>query len=274
MTRQKKARVKGAGYIYLRNGIYWLEHKINKQRIRKSLGVRHKFDKVMEDGTIVKGAESRAAEILNDAYFARTKTDVILNIAEQRRIINKQQWKLFDVFPYFERRYKRMHKVADSTFLNYIRQWNRFLDWMENNYPEITDPRHVTEQMAEDYWSIINKSASSTANQHLLTLKIVFESLNDQGLLSNPWKNITRLSPDGISKRYLTQEQINHLFGTFAPGEPNDDIDSDYIGGFYAGRNTGQRLEDCALLDWSTIDLNLRQIILKPMKTIRINRVI
>lgn len=91
---KRKKRAKGQGSIFLRNGIYQLEYMVNRQRKKISLGVSHKADKRDADGTLIKGAETLAREMLQPAKDARTKEEVLMQIAAQRNLIQPDALKI------------------------------------------------------------------------------------------------------------------------------------------------------------------------------------
>lgn len=272
-----KGRAKGTGYIYKdpKSGIFHVQWTINGQRRRKSLGVTHRRDKTLADGTVIKGAEAKASELLLPGLEARRKEDVIVKVAEQKGIIQAGDLSLADALGIFAPLYRQSHTIGDATFLNYERQWNRFVEWVRGNHPEITGLRQVTEEIAREYWSLFAYGAASTANQHLTTLKVVFSVLrNRAGLLLNPWDGITRRAGDGVPREYLTPEDREKIFASFGAGGANADRDSEYRIMFQAGCYIGQRLGDCCLLQKSEVDFKKRQIVLKPSKTRRINRMV
>ena len=270
-----KGRAKGTGYIFKdsKSGIYQLEYKVNGHRKKTSLGVRRLHDRTREDGTIEKGANTLAAELLEAGRQMRTRQEVILDFAEHRGIIEAGNLKLAEVFPKFSKIYRADRRVSDRTFLNYARQWGRFEKWLGDNHPEVAGLREVTEEIAKEYWRLFQDGAASTANQHLSTLKVVFETMKKPaGLLFNPWESIARRVKDGISREYLTKQDMTKLFQSFGPGGTNEHCPAEYRMLLQIGKSTGLRLADCCLLKWSKIDFGKNQIVLIPRKTHRITR--
>ena len=92
------ARKKGQGSIYQRvkGGTYYLQYTINGRKKRVSLKVTHLKDKNI-NGKIVRGAESKARDILDSIQAARTKQDVVNFVAEQKSIIKKSKIDFQDV---------------------------------------------------------------------------------------------------------------------------------------------------------------------------------
>lgn len=273
---KRKKRAKGQGSIFLRNGIYQLEYMVNRQRKKVSLGVSHKADKRDADGNLIKGAETLAREMLQPAKDARTKEEVLMQIAAQRNLIQPDALKIDSAFDVFETLYKRDHAITPDTWLNYVRQWNRFEVWLKSNYPGITELRLVTEEIAREYWTLFQELSASTANQHLTTLKAVFHTLKKQAdLFRNPFEDIPRRSADGISRKYLSEAEAAKIMQSFEPGGANALLDPAYKILFEHGRNLGQRLEDCVLLEWQAVCFKTpRQIQLMPLKTQRIKRIV
>lgn len=270
---KKKGRAKGTGYIFKIGDIYYVEYKQNGHRKKKSLKINHFRDRKKDDGTFVKGAETLVAEMLTAGQQMKTRQDIIIDIAQQKGIISADSMPLTDAFPEFAKIYRSERKVSDDTFLNYTRQWNRFESWLNSNYPHISELRDVTEDIAKKYWALFSDGAASTANQHLSTMKVVFDTLRDRaGLLSNPFDRIKRRTGDGVSREYITKPDMARLFKTFKGKGENAKCYPEYKRLFTIGKHTGLREADCIYLRWSEVQFDKNQIYLKPRKTIRLNR--
>lgn len=261
----RKMRTKGSGYIFKRGSIYYLELKKGSTRSVMSLKVAHYRDKLLKDGSILKGAETLARGILDSG-----SADMVQRITKDKEP-PRIKLPLQKVFDHFEEQYKLKHTVSNDTFMNYIRQWNRFHTWLEECHPEIKGLEQITEIIANEYWTKIKDFAASTANQHLITLKAVFKT-HVRDIPVSPWENIAKLPPDGISREYLTEAQRDQLFASFSDEEKNATVDPEYELLFWIGRTTGLRLADACLFDFSQIDFHSDIVRLIPRKTQRYNK--
>jgi integrase len=271
------ARQKGQGSIYQRakGGTYYLQYKLNGKKKRVSLQVTHLKDKKL-DGKIISGAESKARDILDSIQTARTKQDVVNFVAEQRSIIKKSKINFEDIWIEFEKRYKK--SISSGSMQNYHNHWNNFNDWLNAQYPEITQLKQINEDIAKEYCSYLMETkmlSASTYNQHRGALLIIFNTLKEPAaIIENPWSKTERKNPktDTISRKPLSDDEINKLLSYI-------DSDEFHLGNrqewkilFYLGVYTGMRLVDCCMLKRDAINWEGGIISVVPQKTKRIRR--
>ena len=128
-------------------------------------------------------------------------------------------------------------------------KWKCFLDWRDENYPNIEYLSEVNEGIAIDYMhSIYEKGLSNnTYNKYLSAVSTVFDTVkNKAGLSENVWRQVDRLSNEPESREPFSLDQLNQIVN-IATGEIRVLI----LIGFYSGL----RLGDCASLKWKQIDL-------------------
>lgn len=267
----KKGRAKGSGYIFQQKsgGSYYLQYKINGRRKTVSLKCNHLKSKKDAGGNIIPGAEERADEILTPALHAKTKEQVLLNVAENRKIIKRSTVKFEDVWNLYLKSPARPQS-SDGTLGNYERNLNRFKSWLTLNHPVITSISQVDSEIAKDYaeqlWN--EKISANTYNYHIGTLKLIFRILADKaGLDQNPWLAITRKTEHRQSRKELSEEEVLTILGKFDEDDFKLLNKDEMRVMFNLGVWTGLRLADCVLMEWSSIDFSRNLINCIPQKT-------
>jgi integrase len=269
----KKGRAKGSGYIFQqkKGGNYYLQYKINGKRKTVSLKCNHLKSKKDKDGKIIIGAEDKANEILSPAMHAKTKEQVLLNVAENRKIIKRTSVKFEDVWDLYLKSPARPQS-SQGTLGNYKRMWLKFKDWLLIHHPSITSISQVDAGIAHEYAEILwdDDLSANTFNYHIGALRLVFRILaNKAGVDQNPWLMITRKAEERQSRKELSENEVIAVLEKF-------DDNSFYLMNknemrvmFNLGAWTGLRLIDCALMTWSNIDFDRNRITCIPQKTKR-----
>ena len=200
---------------------------------------------------------------------ARTKEQVLLNVAENRNIIRKSKVKLENVWELYINSPSRPQS-SDGTLGNYKRNWNHFKIWLSFEHPSVLSISQIDSEIAKDYaeklWN--EKISANTYNYHIGALKLIFRILGDKaGIDHNPWLSITRKVEHKQSRKELSESEVLTVLETF-------DDDSFYLLNkdemrviFNIGIWTGLRLIDCVLVEWSSIDFERNRITCIPQKT-------
>ncbi|MCR5414414.1 MAG: site-specific integrase [Kiritimatiellae bacterium] len=148
-----------------------------------------------------------------------------------------------------------------ATMDMYESQYTRLAKWMAKHYPTITEMRHVSKQVAEEFMADIAKRYSAnTFNKYATLFTRIWETLKETARLeANPWEKIAHKNEDkGQTRRELTVDELRRVCES-AEGEMRTL--------FAVGIYTGLRLGDCALLEWGNVDLARRMVAVIPRKT-------
>ena len=261
-----KNRKKGSGSIYLVNGIYKLRYMVKGQRKQVSLETRNK-----------KEAQRKAEKILSPAVVdAKTKAEVVLHIAEAKKIISKNRVEISNMWD----KYLASSTRPDSgpgTLQNYELQVKRFIKWSESNKHETSNIEDINRDIAIEYATFLSNSKLSpeTFNQHIKTLRLVFRTLlADQ---DNPKPSVAfdhvKLKPrDTINRKAFTEEEVLKLLKSFDDEDLSVTHKDELKILFYIGAWTGLRLSDVISIKWQNFDMSNRLISVTPRKTARLAR--
>ena len=152
------------------------------------------------------------------------------------------------------------------TMKNYESQFNRFVNWMEENHPDIKELRLVTKEIASSFAGELSKTLTSNSfNKYLVLFRRIWKVLfkNPEARLKiNPWDKdeISNKLEVQHSRRELTVDELSRVL-TMVSGE----MRTLFVIGIYCGL----RLGDAATLKWGSVDLVRRTITLMPNKIAR-----
>lgn len=252
-----KGASKGTGWLEWRSGQYIARFEINGRRFSRATGEKDK-----------EKARERMAEFITEERLPEEKKQ----LQRQGRIdqIDQQLAEIEDAKPtillteaYDAFEGSRLRKECGAGELRQYKCYlTRFADWMASHYPAVREMREVTLGHTSEFADAIAKTTTPTTfNRHILLLKGAWKVLKKPGkIVENPWEDIQKRRAVAHSRRELTVEELMKVLTT-AEGE----LQVLFALGIY----TGQRLGDCALLDWSCIDLVRSFISLVQAKTRR-----
>ena len=175
---------------------------------------------------------------------------------------------LADMFAEYERSPDRSQRSGSDTMRQYEMQLGRFCAWMAAHYPDVSEMRQVTKDIATAFLSDFGQSISNnTYNKYVALLRNVWQTLGEKARCTvNPWEGVKRKEQSTENgRRALTVEELTRVCSTLT-GEMRVL--------FALGIYTGLRLGDCALIDWGKIDMVRRLIVTKPNKTKKHNTVV
>lgn len=156
---------------------------------------------------------------------------------------------------------ERPQRCSDDTLERYGGKVCAFVEWMRTHYPDAGEMRQVTDAMARKYLAELGaKVSGNTYNKTLSGLKLVWKTIGrDARCGGNPWEGVRRkYQTKDNGRRALTVEELARVCGSLR-GEMR------LL--FALGLYFGQRLGDCALLEWGAVDLVRGVISLVPRKT-------
>lgn len=168
---------------------------------------------------------------------------------------------LADMFAAYEDSPNRPQKSGRDTMRMYEMQIGRFVAWMAAHYPEATEMRQVSKEVATEFLSDFGKTISpNTYNKYTALLRAVWRTLGEKARCTvNPWDGVRRkIQSEENGRRALTVEELARVCSTLT-GEMRIL--------FALGLYTGLRLGDCCLIDWGAVDMVRRMIVTVPRKT-------
>ena len=168
---------------------------------------------------------------------------------------------LADMFAAYEDSPDRPQKSGRDTMRMYEMQIGRFVAWMAAHYPEATEMRQVSKEIATAFLSDFGKTISpNTYNKYATLLRAVWRTLGEKARCpGNPWEGVRRKTQsEENGRRALTIDELTRVCSTLT-GEMRVL--------FALGLYTGLRLGDCCLMDWGTVDMVRRVIVTTPRKT-------
>jgi integrase len=256
------------GYLLKRGDNWYVSWRVNGKL----------FTKALRDDNGQPITTRREAETAREAFMAP------LAVADEAQVLqsitNRLEGRKAEIAAWDEKqnppvllehawaKYMQSNKRPDTgpdTLAVYEGQLGRFVTWMKEHHPEVTEMRGVSESIAEEYATGLNggKLAPNTYNKHVGLLTLVFRVLfKTAKLTGNPWQDIERKKIKGKvnHRREFTIDQLRKLCQS-ATGEMRML--------FAIGTFTGLRLGDCATLRWDEVDLRRNFVSRVPSKTKR-----
>ncbi len=254
-----------------------MDRKNLVQRENGTWTIRYKRDgHIITKGTGT--SNLREARKIRDEFLrpfaASERKTVLKSIAQEIMQIDDQQqahddsmphdslvvaWRTFETAP-------NRPKCGAGTLGTYRGQYDALMAWMRENHPDITEVRHITPVMANDfYMHLAGKGAAPrTLVKYLNCFSLVWRILASQdrtGVAGNIWSkdHIARPALDRVTgrKRDLTASEIERLISCATDTDTHDLL----ILLAYTGMRTG----DAVNLSWDTIREN--SISFYPRKT-------
>jgi integrase len=258
--RKKGGRKNWEGYVFKRNGIYYLHYQVNKKRQSRSLGTR------------IKSEALEKAKGLMQPKDAQTELDITYHIGKAKRLISENNLPLIDVW----REYVSSGNRPDSglsTLKNYENQWRQFTEWLKSDWGHITQLSQIDDDIVlkyADYLKHERKLAPATFNAHKQTLSLITKTLAKKaGITGNPWECVANRALDTVVKKELTQDEVMRLLQKLEDPDYNISDAHEWQVIFYAGAFAGLRLADAVQLTWDCVDQELTRLSLVPQKTAR-----
>ena len=231
-------------------------------------------------GTRDKREAERKLEDFVSPYMLKSKRDRLDVIAarikgidgEIERIQNERPaLRLADAFEAYRASAARSD-AGERTLSGYEAYLSAFVRWMALYKPEAVEMRDVTAADAAAYATHFTAGHSAgTFNKHITFLRCLWATIEKEDaekedterqarLSCNPWANIALRKHIVHSRRELTLAELCRVC---------EEVKGEMRLLFALGIYTGQRLGDCALLDWGNVDVERGIISLVPKKTAR-----
>jgi len=247
------------GHLLKRNNIYHVVYEVNGKRQIRSLHV-----------TTMGEAQKARDDLLMPAVLVKTKCDILHHIGEAKKLLIRCDAPINTAWEAYVK-CRRASKAGEESVTNYQRQWGRFTKWLSEKQPAVTNVFDTDEHMALDYGRHLEnlQIAPETFNQHVKTLRMVFQALamEHQADVPNPFLSIPTKSRGQVHRSAFTKEEVDELLALLDDESRIIPFREQYAVLFAVGAFTGLRLGDACLLRWSNVDLKAGTVTLMPRKT-------
>ena len=263
-------RRKGTGTLEKRGGFYIARWTVDGKRYSQSTGTADKREAEKKLAEYVAPFQLKdKAERL--AAFAGKLSGVQARIKDFEE--SKPALKIADAWDAFVKSPNRKD-TAGAERLRICAAWyKRFVNFMSKRYADITEIRGIGKAQAQAFATDgftdcfakdgFGACCNATRNQALSFFRMMWRVMiadESARIVSNPWDGIQKKHETHTRRREMTVEELARVY-SLLKGEMR------LL--FSVGIYTGQRLGDCALLDWGQVDLFRRRITLIPRKTAR-----
>lgn len=248
MARQTKGRLFQRG----KKGTYYLEYFINGKRFQKrlvndkgeSITIKKEADKAKDKilSPIMAKDEVQRKELMVSALESEKDNLKRLDL-ELKAIPLDQAWNEYTASPNTDR-------ATPQTEENYARHLKFFIQFLNDNYSQVTFIQQVTPEIALEFAKATkqNKVSANTYNKRMGFLKKMYALfMEDNKIDVNPFQSIKRIKQKASnSKEDLPLETIQKILEVSEP---------EYRLLFLVALYTGLRRGDCCTLQWSDICL-------------------
>lgn len=251
-----------SGHLFKRNGVYYVQWRINGKLFMKSTK-KTNWEKADEErakimAPFIVGDEIAVLESVASRIAGKKAELVTMENAQNPALRFEDAWQAYLDSP-------NRPDSGEQTLAQYEGHFRAFVKWLAETHKETETLQSVTPRIASEYASHLTKKGLSgnRFNKHIQFLQLMFTTLKRPArIVENPWADIKRKRLQGLSHRELTIEELRTVCQT-AKGEER------LL--FALGVYTGLRLGDCATLRWSEVDLHRGIIRRIPNKTARRN---
>ena len=252
-----------AGTVYQtsKNGTYYYRYQVQKARKCVSLGTSNQEEAIRKAKALLPTVRANNLEVI------ATHVKVARKLAAQTRSLPLTQiWETYVNHP--DRalpatvRKQLCYKAALAQFL-------RFMEGKATLISQITDA-HVIK--FADYLRTTQISVA-THNRKINQLRKICATLQEYREGNNPFalKILMRKSREeqdtAVRRIAFTREQEEQIQAVLDDPKYRILNKNEIKVVFYTGMFTGQRLKDCALLQWQNVDLEHQRILVKQFKT-------
>lgn len=249
--------------LMLRNGVYYVVHKIDGRKVMKTTGTNILRDARKFRDEYLAPFRLKDAKVTAEMLAAKVASaeKALESIEEEKPATRLSHlWQMYIESP-------KRPDSGQRTLKDYEQQFNIMLRWMTAHYPKIHEARYMTPKMAVGFIKSLKDEHATprTITKYLNSLQLIWRiCFNDAGLHENIWNkdHITRPKQDRRTGRRnaLSLQELDTLL-QHAEGDIYDLLT---LLAF-----SGQRLGDVANLRWDAIDLTKGVITLIPRKTAR-----
>lgn len=258
------------GYYYLQFYINGKEHREalrdeNGDPITKIETARIAADRILAPLRFKDEAQKRRT-LVNELATLEQKAEAAAADLKNQTATLVDGWKIYLDSPSCPENLKKYGMKPPSNTRAYIAKmyYRMFLDWMQDNHPEIRLLSEVSEKTAYEYMAFLKKKHGDSGyviNIKIQIIKRLYAALLDDEKITmkmNPFKRIKSVKIMHVTKEALSVEEVRRLIDTAEDPEMRLLV----IIGFC----TGLRRGDCCTLQWDEIDLDHRIISRIPNK--------
>lgn len=256
-----KERRKGAGTLEKRGRIYVARWTVDGKRYSQSTGTADRREAEIKLAEFVAPFQLKDKAERLEAFAGKLGgvQSRIKDFEESRPAL-----KLADAWGAFLKSPDRKD-TAGAARLRICEGWaNRLVSFMSKHYADITEIRGIGKEQAHRFAAEgFSDVGNSTRNQAISFYRMMWRVLIADGaarITCNPWDGIQKKHETHTRRREMTVEELARVYAL---------LEGEMRLLFSVGIYTGQRLGDCALLEWGQVDLIRRHIALIPRKTAR-----
>ena len=256
-----KERRKGAGTLEKRGRIYVARWTVDGKRYSQSTGTADRREAEIKLAEFVAPFQLKDKAERLEAFAGKLGgvQSRIRDFEESRPAL-----KLVDAWGAFLKSPNRKD-TAGAARLRICEGWaNRLVSFMSKHYADIDEIRGIGKEQAHRFAAEgFSDVGNSTRNQAISFYRMMWRVLIADGaarITCNPWDGIQKKHETHTRRREMTVEELARVYAL---------LEGEMRLLFSVGIYTGQRLGDCALLEWGQVDLIRRHISLIPRKTAR-----
>jgi len=203
----------------------------------------------------------KEAKIFHDEVHAMLKRD---RTERQRREILGLETNSLEPFPLSDV-FRKYRIIRGEPSPSSVSKFNRFIAWLKDNYPKISDIHKINKRIAFEYLSTYSDLSPKTYNNNRGSLCAIWNILAVYDI-ENIWKDIpARTGAHSVKYRAYTDEEVRRILKT-STGFHYDAV----IIAFH----TGLRFKDICHLKIEDVDLEEGSIEIIPAKTSRFKKAV
>lgn len=136
---------------------------------------------------------------------------------------------------------RRLKRVSSSTARKYSSHWTQ-ASRSKTGLPIESEIHRITKEDIQKYYDhLCDRLSSTTANDHLRSIRMWFEKAKDEGLIrANPAAMVERLDNDSVERETLSRSDVSASIRTMRKAGRRD-----WAAFALLGWHTGQRIQDC-----------------------------
>ena len=251
------------GTVYQKKvrGIFYYRYQLEGLRKTVSLQTSKKAEAIKKAEELIPIVRAISQEVI----AAHVKAARGMNKV-QKQLSLQEAWDVYSVHP------ERATPATINENLQYKSTFNEFIKHLNNKTLTVRD---ITLETADKYSQHLKTTgiAVDTHNRKIKRLRRIFKTLHEYRNNQNPFDSPILFRREreehnlGVRRLAFTREQELQIFKVLDDDKFKVINKSEVRLIYYLGMYTGQRLKDCVLLKWLSVDLNKRRIWVKQFKT-------
>ncbi len=256
-----KERRKGAGTLEKRGRVYIARWTVDGKRFSQSTGTADRREAEAKLAEFVAPFQLKDEAERLDAFAGKLR-GVKGRIKEFADALPAMR--IADAWAAFLRSPNRKDTAGEAR-LKICKAWfGRLAAFVESRYPDIAEIRGIGKAEARTFAAEgFADCSNAVRNQAVSFFRMMWRILIADGearITENVWDGIQKKHETHTRRREMTVEELARVYAL---------LKGEMRLLFSVGIYTGQRLGDCALLEWGQVDLIRRRISLIPRKTAR-----